>query len=287
MSERLRAERACESLNIEVRQLDVLNAEREQRQEQLNDFEQKLAVSQHNKSELERTEAQLVVAFDDMCKENDMLVKPELTKLQKDLVVTQEIFKRGQTVHENDSRRKQALLAKCEVLDGDKRSCILRLQDAKELLQKTIIEPERIRKQAECVQKAIEKLKHEMWSIIEKNKNHHDESKRRETKQKEADKVRQNLLHKLELHRDTITHRQRDVDAVKKNVEIEKARTHQLAEARVKLEMDRKAMGDRIRHETDGISMIRKELDMLRRRYLAYLHHGLCLIVTGTAKKRR
>ena len=41
-------------------------------------------------------------------------------------------------------------------------------------------------------------------------------------KRQEAEDIKKNLMHKLELHRDTIEHRHRDVDAVSKNLEIEK-----------------------------------------------------------------
>ena len=79
---------------------------------------------------------------------------------------------------------------------------------------------------------------------MEQNKTYDREIRRQVSKRKEAEEVRNNLLHKLELHRDTISHRQRDVDAVKKNVDIEKARTHQLAELKIKLDINRKDMDD-------------------------------------------
>ena len=85
-------------------------------------------------------------------------------------------------------------------------------------------------------------------------------------KRKQADEVKRNLIHKLELHQDTIMHRQRDVDTVKTNVKLEKARRDQLAEASISLEINRKAVDDRMQRETEDISIIKKQLEILRRR---------------------
>ena len=61
-------------------------------------------------------------------------------------------------------------------------------------------------------------------------------------------------------------HRQRDVDTVKTNVKLEKARRDQLAEASISLEINRKAVDDRMQRETENISIIKKQLEILRRR---------------------
>jgi chromosome segregation ATPase len=267
LSERLKVERARETFEAERAELETLDAERERVQKQLDDFEQKETVNKYETAELERTHGELLSSVEEMRKENDMLVKPELLKLEKDLANTQLVFKKVGDAFERDTQRKHMLIERSEMLEDDKQNCTLQLQEAKEFLQKVSVEPERIRKQAECVQKAGEKLQQEISRIVEQNKTYDREIRRQVSKRKEAEEVRNNLLHKLELHRDTISHRQRDVDAVKKNVDIEKARTHQLAELKIKLDINRKDMDDHMRHETDGMSMARKELEALRRRY--------------------
>ena len=227
LSERLKVERARETFEAERAELETLDAERERVQKQLDDFEQKETVNKYETAELERTHGELLSSVEEMRKENDMLVKPELLKLEKDLANTQLVFKKVGDAFERDTQRKHMLIERSEMHEDDKQNCTLQLQEAKEFLQKVSVEPERIRKQAECVQKAGEKLQQEISRIVEQNKTYDREIRRQVSKRKEAEEVRNNLLHKLELHRDTISHRQRDVDAVKKNVDIEKARTHQ------------------------------------------------------------
>ena len=238
LSERLKVERARETFESERAELETLDSERERVQKQLDDFEQKETVNKYETAELERTHGELLSANEEMRRENDMLVKPELLKLERDLASTQQIFKKIGDTFERDTQRKNSLIDRSEMLEDEKQNCALQLQDGKEFLQKVSVEPERIRKQAECVQKAAEKLQQEISRITDKNKTYDREIRRQVSKRKEAEEVRNNLLHKLELHRDTISHRQRDVDAVKKNVEIEKARTHQLAELKIKLEIN-------------------------------------------------
>lgn len=277
LGERLKVERARETFEAERSELETLDTERERVQKQLDDFEQKETVNKYETAELERTHNELLSAVDAMLKENDALVKPELLKLDKDLALAQQIFRKVDDTFERDTQRKHTLLERSEVLEEEKHNCTLALQGAKEVLQKVSVEPERIRKQAECVQKAAEKLQQEITRITDKNRVYDREIKRQVSKRKEAEEVRNNLLHKLELHRDTITHRQRDVDAVKKNVEIERARTHQLAELKIKLEIARREMDENTRHETDSLSMSKKELETLRRRYLSYLREDAIL----------
>ena len=221
LSERLKVERARETFESERAELETLDSERERVQKQLDDFEQKETVNKYETAELERTHGELLSANEEMRRENDMLVKPELLKLERDLASTQQIFKKIGDTFERDTQRKNSLIDRSEMLEDEKQNCALQLQDGKEFLQKVSVEPERIRKQAECVQKAAEKLQQEISRITDKNKTYDREIRRQVSKRKEAEEVRNNLLHKLELHRDTISHRQRDVDAVKKNVEID------------------------------------------------------------------
>ena len=165
-----------------------------------------------------------------------------------------------------DVERKKSLQARADMLEADVSACNMKLQDAREILQKTSIEPERVRKQAEGVQKALEKVNKEMGYIVDERVTCDKEITCQVLKRKQADEVKRNLIHKLELHQDTIMHRQRDVDTVKTNVKLEKARRDQLAEASISLEINRKAVDDRMQRETENISIIKKQLEILRRR---------------------
>ena len=74
-----------------------------------------------------------------------------------------------------------------------------------------------------------------------------------------------NLNQKLELHRDTIDHRQRDVEAVRKNLDLEMAKHHQLTTQRLELELARKDTEEKIRHENDSLALEKKQLEIQKR----------------------
>ena len=198
--------------------------------------------------------------------QNAALVKPELIQIEQEHILAIQAFKKLEDSIEHDTQRKNMLTGRSGVLEEQGTKYSIEAQSAREVLQKISAEPERIRKQAECVQKATEKLKQETHRIIDSSRSHETSISKQLSKRKEAEEVRNNLLHKLELHCDTITHRQRDVDSVKKNVDIEKARTHQLAEMKIKLEANLREADETVRCETDVMSMLKKDLEGLRGR---------------------
>lgn len=266
LSEQLKVERAQETLDADLRQLKIMETECESVQKQLVDAEHREHTDKYEVIELVRTQEKLLAAVNEASKENDMLVKPELIRLERDVKITQETLNRVDHVYENDVERKKSLQARADMLEADVSACNMKLQDAREILQKTSIEPERVRKQAEGVQKALEKVNKEMGYIVDERVTCDKEITCQVLKRKQADEVKRNLIHKLELHQDTIMHRQRDVDTVKTNVKLEKARRDQLAEASISLEINRKAVDDRMQRETENISIIKKQLEILRRR---------------------
>ena len=133
------------------------------------------------------------------------------------------------------------------------------------VLSKANSEPERVRKQAESVAKAVDNLTTELMRLNSKVTNCNEEIVKQKAKKKEAEDVKTSLKHKLELHRDTIDHRQRDVEAVGKNLELEKAKHHQLATSRLELELARKDTDEKIRHQNDSLTLEKKMLEIEKR----------------------
>jgi chromosome segregation ATPase len=85
-------------------------------------------------------------------------------------------------------------------------------------------------------------------------------------KKSEAEEVKKNLLHKLDLHRDTIETRQIDLANIKRSLEVEKDKNHQVLTRRIELEMTRKEVDEKLRHTVDALSMSKKEYDGLKRK---------------------
>ncbi|GMI39551.1 hypothetical protein TeGR_g9382, partial [Tetraparma gracilis] len=166
---------------------------------------------------------------------------------------------------ERDKKRQEELADIYRKLEEEQKSLERELADAKITLNKANSEPERVRKQAESVAKAVDNLTTEHMRLNTKIENCNNEIQKQKQKKKEAEDVKTNLKHKLELHRDTIDHRQRDVEAVGKNLELEKAKHHQLATQRLELELARKETDEKIRHQNDSLALEKKMLDIEKR----------------------
>ena len=267
LGEKIKVERLKEAYEAERRDFEALDAERERIRKQLDDLGQKETVSKYEAAELERTRDELTEEVAALARENDELVRPEVRKLEDWLGSLKDQLQRVEESFQRDSARRQALVERSEALGEDKVKCTTQLSEMKELVQKVSVEPERIHKQAESVKKAADKLRSELGKVVEKKAALEAEYKRQTAKRKETEDVLASILHKLELHRETITHRQRDVDTVKKNVEVEKARTQQLLEVKAELKLRRREVEEESRHESDVLSLARKEVETLRRRY--------------------
>jgi len=150
-------------------------------------------------------------------------------------------FSKAEVAYTKDTERKRQLVTRVEELEARKGVAGAELAKAREVLSKASIEPERIRKQAESVSKASDNLEAEIGRLTAKVEANDAEVERMVAKRREAEEVRANLNHKLELHRDTIAHRQRDVEAVERNLHLERNKQHALTTVKMELELQRKA----------------------------------------------
>lgn len=266
LGEKIKLERAVEKLESAERDLENLEDEKEQQQKKLDDAEQRDTITKYELAELERTHSDLVLTRDELKAENEALVAPEMKKIEAELARLKKESKRQAEAHERDTATKQGLLEKHTQLEEEMEEAEAELQEAKARLSKAQIEPERVKKQSESVQKAVNNLNAEIDKYRAKIAEADDKLAAQEAKRTEAMEVKTALVRKLELHESTIENRQMDVEALQRNLDSEKAVEHELATTRVELELERKGAEERLRHELESLSMMRKELDQLRRR---------------------
>jgi len=174
-------------------------------------------------------------------------------------------------------QRKQWLADSTEAVIKDKAVTYCELLQAREVpnqspfktdtsrqcVQKLSAEPERLRKQADCIYKASEKLRHELTCVAEEIASADRVLRQHHARRIEGEAVRSNLLHKLELHRSAVLSRQRDVDAVRKNVDIEIARGHQLSETSLALQLQLKEAAEHSRYVADSTSRTRTQYQVV------------------------
>lgn len=88
------------------------------------------------------------------------------------------------------------------------------------------------------------------------------------SRRKQADCIRNSLTHKLELHQDTILHRNKDVETVTRCVGTEKTRSDQVCESKIVLDTACKRVHERLQGESEKFSFSKKENCALRHRLL-------------------
>ena len=85
LGEKIKLERSSEKLEIETKELESLEAERERVQKELDDCEQKDTVNKYELNELERTHGDLLASKEELQRQNDAMVLPELKRLEEEL----------------------------------------------------------------------------------------------------------------------------------------------------------------------------------------------------------
>jgi chromosome segregation ATPase len=135
------------------------------------------------------------------------------------------------------------------------------------LLDKARAEPDRLARQAEAIEKAASGFDHELKSIQRKIKQTDTELEKQSKKIKESERLKENLIEKLEYHRQTLSQRENDCAVIRKQLETEKALNHDLITVKVELGIKVKEVDSGLRHKNDHVTYIRKEYDALKRQY--------------------
>ncbi|GMH48988.1 hypothetical protein TrVE_jg8776 [Triparma verrucosa] len=265
LGEKINMEKARLRQQDEQDNLERLERERETCQTNLDEAEHADTVVKYELQELTSVYNELEDSLLEMKAENERNVEPELARLRSELKAMQDENAEAEAACEKDKARQLELAEIYKKLESDQKRAAEQTGEVKRQLLKAQAEPERIRKQAESVGKAVDNLSMEVMKLTTKIENCDEEITKQKQKKKEAEEVKKNLNHKLELHRDTIDHRQRDVEAVGKNLELEKAKHHQLATQRLELELARKETDENIRHKNDNLTLEKKQLDIQKR----------------------
>ncbi|GMH49546.1 hypothetical protein TrRE_jg4562 [Triparma retinervis] len=265
LGEKINMEKARIRQTDEQENVERLEREREVSQTNLDEAEHADTVVKYELQELTNVHNELEDNLLEMKADNERTVGPELLKLREEL--TQIVAESDATDEacKKDKARQIELAEIYRKLEEDQKRAAGEMSEAKRVLLKAQAEPERIKKQAESVAKAVDNLASEVMKLDNKILNCEQEISRQKQKKREAEEVKTNLNHKLELHRDTIEHRQRDVEAVSKNLELEKAKHHQLATNRLELELRRKEMDENTRHKNDSLTLEKKQLDIAKK----------------------
>ena len=122
-----------------------------------------------------------------------------------------------------------------------------------------------IHRQIEAIDKAIASMTSDLKAVQRKIKNFDLDLEKQAKRKVEAEKLKRNLMDKLELNRQTIEQREQDVAIVRTSLDTLKAHYHDLATTKVDVSARKKEVDCELRHRIDQMNFTKKEYDMFRR----------------------
>jgi hypothetical protein len=134
-------------------------------------------------------------------------------------------------------------------------------------LEKARAEPDRLTRQAESIEKAAIGFENELKIILRKIKYNDFELEKQQKKIKESEKLKENLIEKLEFHKQTLYQRENDCQIIRKQLENEKNLNHENITKKVEYNLKVKEIDSEVRHKNDEINLMRKEYELLKRQY--------------------
>jgi chromosome segregation ATPase len=242
-----------------------LEKEKEHALKELHDCEERDVILQYELSHLQMEEIENTRRLEQMGQENADLVNPETEKVTKSINALEEDVERTSKLYESEKKRREEISAHI----NEVRQQQITLEEEKSTkaaqLAKLQHDPERIRKQAAVVTKAVKNLDTELERLGIKLTRYKAELVAQAAKRKEVDDVGKDLGRKLDLHRKTIEQREREVDRIRKTLDYERQQHKQLLETKVELELSLKGESESLRHTMDELTRSNKEFDQLKR----------------------
>lgn len=216
-------------------------------------------------TELQREHVDLLAQKDDILAAHAKLMEPEMRALGDEIAALSEENHRVDAELGKEAQRKKDALARLAFLQQE--NARLEETNASEAkkLQQLAHDPERLEKQADVVQRAVQSLEKEAARQRELAAALQATLDEQQLKLREADDVQRELAQKLEVHRETIDQRQRDVDHVTLHLR-EEQNTHVLRlSEKTRLEMAAKALDAAERRENERVGKAKKVYDGVKR----------------------
>ncbi|KDO30765.1 hypothetical protein SPRG_04666 [Saprolegnia parasitica CBS 223.65] len=265
LSEKIRLEKQSIRKSEELAMNSNLEKEKEKASKELADCVDRETILTYEITELQREHAELLTRKEDMLAENARQVEPEVRKMTDEIARLGDEAARISVDIQKEERRKNDLVARCESLRVANDALDAANNAEKKVLAKLRGDPERIAKQADVVAKAVENLEHEIKRLQDRLVIVNAQCSAQDEKRKEADDVQKELNHKLDVHRDTIDQRQRDVDHVSLLLTDERQTHATRLGDRARLDLALRSAEMTSRRETDRQSSLVKEFDRLKK----------------------
>mmetsp|Transcript_4583 Transcript_4583/g.15239 ORF Transcript_4583/g.15239 Transcript_4583/m.15239 type:complete len:808 (-) Transcript_4583:272-2695(-) len=196
---------------------------------QLRDLEQAKAIVELEAQELQRQRSHLTTKIKEVQVDNECATRPTLSSHTHELSGLRELLRQVEESLQRDSRRKSTMTESVALLSREKDEFLLGTVDFKEGHHKAMTEPNRVRKQSDCVLKAVSKLQHELQKLAAKKSTCDRTLLNNNLTFKDAAQLCDGLLQKVVLHRHAVVRRRAKADAVWGNLGLVSSQTHELS----------------------------------------------------------
>lgn len=267
LAEKLNFEKVKAEESDQMKSLVKLEQERVAVQKDLDFASQRDIMAKFELAEFRKVHSELNRSLERMTNENRSLVEPVINELTSQVTELKTQLDEAEAAHTRELEQKATLDEKLkemnELLENESNDRALLVEE----VDKKRTEPNRLIRQAESIEKAALAMDQELSAISRKIKRTDEELEKQNKRMHESEKLRVNLNEKLEFHRQTLMQRENDAGLIRKQLENEKARNHDLVTVKVELNLLVKELEGELRHKTDRINFLKKDYDSLKRVY--------------------
>ncbi|ETN17124.1 hypothetical protein PPTG_05016 [Phytophthora nicotianae INRA-310] len=265
LGEKIQVEKQAIRKAEEVAAFSSVEREKDRALKELAEAVDRDAILAFEITELQREYADLVAEKEAILAAHAQLIEPEVKQLTTEIAGLSEETHRLDSELTKDTQRKKEYLARLDFLHQE--NARLEQTSAAELkrLNQLQGDPDRMQKQADVVARAV--------AALEKETNK-DKARAGElqaavdataAKLRDADEVHRELAQKLDVHRETIDQRQRDVDHVTLHLREEQNVNVMRLGEKTRLDMRAKALDLATRRENERCTKSQKDYDRLKR----------------------
>lgn len=265
LNEKIEVEKQSIRKAEELAAFTSVEREKEKALKELTECIDRDAVLTFEITELQREHVDLLAQKDDIVAAHAKLVEPEMRKLTEEITKLSEENHRIESELAKDTQRKKDYLARLAFLQSENTQLEQRCASDQKQLHQLQNDPERMGKQADVVQKAVTNLEREIVKATETMQELDATIEIQTQKAREDEEVQKELTHKLDVHRDTIDQRQRDVDHVSLHLRDEQNTHVMRLSDKTRLEMATKALDMTARRENERVAKDQKDFDRLKR----------------------
>ncbi|EEY63762.1 MBO2, coiled coil flagellar protein [Phytophthora infestans T30-4] len=265
LGEKIQVEKQAIRKAEEVAAFSSVEREKDRALKELAEAVDRDAVLAFEITELQREYADLVAEKEAILAAHAQLIEPEVKQLTIEIAGLAEETHRLDSELSKDTQRKKEYLARLDFLHQE--NTRLEQTSAAELkrLHHLQGDPDRMQKQADVVARAVAALDKESNKDKARAGELQAAADSTAAKLRDADEVHRELAQKLDVHRETIDQRQRDVDHVTLHLREEQNVNVMRLGEKTRLDIRAKALELATRRENERCTKAQKDYDRLKR----------------------